>query len=145
MDLLLYLPAHLRKPAPFLLNLSFSANSSTVDDPGVKAGEVWGSDKKKIPASQGRSFGKIDVVRILAAGFGFGTIYYGDIDPDFAGGLPDGVRALFLKPGQKEPAPDEWGRDLCLGLGTEPRHGLFGNGPWRGREARRANRRVAAW
>jgi hypothetical protein len=80
-----------------------------VDDPGVKAGEVWGSDKKKIPASQGRSFGKIDVVRILAAGFGFGTIYYGDIDPDFAGGLPDGVRALFLKPGQKEPAPDEWG------------------------------------
>ncbi|HYL76476.1 MAG TPA: acetylxylan esterase, partial [Bryobacteraceae bacterium] len=36
MDLLLYLPAHAAKPVPFLLNLSFSANSNTVDDPGVK-------------------------------------------------------------------------------------------------------------
>src|SRR6185436_6111549 len=34
MDLLLYLPAATRKPVPLLLNLSFSANSSVVDDPG---------------------------------------------------------------------------------------------------------------
>jgi len=27
---------------PLLLNVSFSANSSSVDDPGVKPGEVWG-------------------------------------------------------------------------------------------------------
>src|ERR1039458_8135764 len=53
MDLLLYAPAHAAKPVPFLLNASFSANSNTVDDPGVKAGEVWGPDKKKIPAGQG--------------------------------------------------------------------------------------------
>jgi hypothetical protein len=109
MDLLMYLPAKAAKPVPFLLNLSFSANSNTVDDPGVRVGEVWGPDKKKVPANQGRRFGKIDVVRLLDAGFGFGTIYYGDIDPDFAGGLPHGVRAQFLKPGQMEPAGDEWG------------------------------------
>ena len=36
-------------------------------------------------------------------------MYYGDIDPDFEGGIPYGVRALYLKPGQTEPAPDEWG------------------------------------
>src|ERR1041385_5336434 len=35
MDLLMYLPAGATKPAPLLLNLSFAANSSTVDDPGV--------------------------------------------------------------------------------------------------------------
>jgi hypothetical protein len=104
MDLLLYLPAHAQKPVPFLLNASFSANSNTVDDPGVRVGEVWGPDKKKVPANQGRRFGKIDVVRLLDAGFGFGTIYYGDIDPDFLGGIPNGVRALY-----PEPAPDEWG------------------------------------
>lgn len=104
MDLLLYLPAHATKPVPFLLNLSFSANSNTVDDPGVRAGEVWGPDKKKIPASEGRKFGKIDVARLLDAGFGFGTIYYGDIDPDFAEGFQHGVRANYPKP-----APDEWG------------------------------------
>jgi hypothetical protein len=109
MDLLLYLPAHTAKPVPFLLNLSFTANSNTVDDPGIRPGEVWSPDKKKIPAAQGRQFGKIDAQRLIDAGFGFGTIYYGDIDPDFAGGLPYGVRASFLKPGQTAPAADEWG------------------------------------
>ena len=109
MDLLLYLPAAARKPVPLLLNLSFSANSSTVDDPGIKPGEVWGPDKKRIPANRGRSFGKLNVLPFLDAGFGVATVYYGDIDPDFPGGLPYGVRALYLKPGQTEPAPDEWG------------------------------------
>jgi hypothetical protein len=104
MDLLVYLPARAQGPVPFLLNISFSANSNTVDDPGVRAGEVWGPDKKRIPADQGRKFGKIDVARLLDAGFGFGNVYYGDIDPDFQGGLPYGVRALYPKPG-----PDEWG------------------------------------
>jgi hypothetical protein len=117
MDLLLYLPAHASKPVPFLLNASFSANSNTVDDPGVRVGEVWGPDKKKVPANQGRRFGKIDVVRLLDAGFGFGTIYYGDIDPDFLGGLPHGVRSEYLKPGQAEPAPDEWGAIAAWGWG----------------------------
>jgi hypothetical protein len=109
MDLLVYVPANATGPVPLLLNLGFSANSSTVNDPGVKAGEVWGRDKKKIPASQGMNFGKVNVTRLLDAGFGFATVYYGDIDPDFLGGVPHGVRALYLKPGQAEPAPDEWG------------------------------------
>ena len=109
MDLLVYVPAAAKKPVPMLLNLSFSANSSTVNDPGIKAGEIWGRDKKRIPASQGMSFGRMDVVRLLERGYGFATVYYGDIDPDFDGGIPLGVRALYLKPGQKEPAPDEWG------------------------------------
>jgi hypothetical protein len=109
MDLLVYVPARATKPVPLLLNLSFSANSSTVNDPGIKPGEVWGRDKKRVPADQSRSFGKIDVVRLLNAGFGFATVYYGDIDPDFLGGLQYGVRALYLKPGQTAPAPGEWG------------------------------------
>jgi hypothetical protein len=109
MDLLVYLPASATGPVPLLLNLGFSANSATVNDPGVKAGEVWGRDKKKIPAGQGMNFGRVNVARLLDAGFGFATVYYGDIDPDFPGGVPNGVRALYLKPGQTEPAPDEWG------------------------------------
>jgi hypothetical protein len=109
MDLLIYLPVAARKPVPLLLNLSFAANSSTVDDPGIKPGEVWGRDKKKVPASQGRAFGRLNVAPLLAHGIGVATVYYGDIDPDFEGGIPYGVRALYLKSGQKEPAPDEWG------------------------------------
>jgi hypothetical protein len=109
MDLLLYLPAGAKKPVPIFLNIGFSANSSTIDDPGIKPGEVWGRDKIKIPAAQGRGFGKLNVVPFLEQGIGVATVYYGDIDPDFNGGIQLGVRKLYLKPGQSEPAPDEWG------------------------------------
>jgi hypothetical protein len=109
MDLLIYLPANARKPVPLFLNLSFTANSSAVDDPGIKPGEVWGRDKKRGPAPKGGTFGRLDVAPFLAQGIGVATVYYGDIEPDFLGGVPDGVRGSYLKPGETEPAPDEWG------------------------------------
>jgi hypothetical protein len=109
MDLLIYLPAGAGKPAPLLLNLSFSANSSAVDDPGVKPGEVWNREKQRVPAPKNSNFGKLNVLPFLAQGIGVATVYYGDIDPDFLGGIPHGVRALYLKPGRTEPAADEWG------------------------------------
>src|SRR5215475_2787199 len=108
MDLLIYLPAGARKPVPLLLNLSFTANSSVVDDPGVKPGEVWNREKKRVPATRGSNLGRLNAAPFLAAGIGVATVYYGDIDPDFQGGLPYGVRSLYLKPGQTEPAADEW-------------------------------------
>src|SRR6185369_5135673 len=50
-DLLMYLPAGAAKPMPVLLNIGFSANSATVEDPGIKPGEVWSArDKKRVPA-----------------------------------------------------------------------------------------------
>ena len=109
MDLLLYLPVGATKPVPMLLNLSFSANSSTVDDPGIKPGEIWGRDKKRVAPPAGRGFGRLNVAPFLADGFGVATVYYGDIDPDFEGGVPLGIRKMYLKPGQTEPAPGEWG------------------------------------
>jgi hypothetical protein len=108
-DLLLYLPAQAQKPVPVLLNIGFSANSSTVNDPGIKPGMVWDKDKKRVPASQGITIGKLNPLPFLEQGIGVATVYYGDIDPDFAGGIPYGVRKLYLKPGQTEPAADEWG------------------------------------
>ncbi|HJZ81272.1 MAG TPA: hypothetical protein VKD91_13035, partial [Pyrinomonadaceae bacterium] len=109
MDLLIYLPAGARKPVPLFLNLSFTANSSAVDDPGIKPGEVWGRDKKRGPAPKGGPLGRLDVLPFLTQGIGVATVYYGDIEPDFQGGLPYGVRRSYLKPGQTEPAPNEWG------------------------------------
>ena len=109
LDLLLYLPPKATKPVPVLLNLSFTANSNFVADPGIKPGEIWNRDKQRVPAPKDGRFGSLKVLPFLAQGFGVATMYYGDIDPDFLGGVPHGVRALYLKPGQTAPAPDEWG------------------------------------
>jgi hypothetical protein len=109
MDLLIYLPVNADKPSPMLLNISFTANSLTVDDPGVKEGEIWNHKKQRVPASSGIRFGSLNVVSFLEKGFSVATVYYGDIDPDFEGGLQYGVRSLYLKYGQTERADNDWG------------------------------------
>ena len=110
MDLLIYLPADAKKPVPVLLNASFVANNVAVDDPGVKVGRRWDPrEKKRVPATQPSRFGRLNVTNILSHGFGVATVNYSDIDPDAPGAIAAGVRALYLKPGQTEPGPDEWG------------------------------------
>jgi hypothetical protein len=109
MDLLIYLPAHAAKPAPLLLTVSFAANCQVVDDPGVRIGEIWTRDGKKLKADQPGRFGKMDIDQFISQGIGFATVYYGDIEPDFKKGIGYGIRSRYLGPGQTEPAPDEWG------------------------------------
>jgi hypothetical protein len=110
MDLLMYLPAGAGKPVPLLLNAGFTANSLTVDDPGVKPGEIWNQEKKKVPVTAGaKRFGALNVLPLLERGFGVASVYYGDIDPDFLGGVSLGVRRLYLKAGRSDPAAGEWG------------------------------------
>ncbi|WP_346858522.1 hypothetical protein [uncultured Draconibacterium sp.] len=108
-DLLVYLPAQLKEPAPLMLQISFSPNCLAVDDPGVKCGTMWNREGQRVSASEGRRFGSFDVEKFISNGIGFATIYYGDIEPDFADGIKYGIRGHFLKPGTTYPAPDEWG------------------------------------
>lgn len=108
-DMVIYLPAGARKPVPLLLCLNFSPNASTFDDPDIKLGERWGQDKKKAPATRTGGPGRMNIDNLLAKGFGVADIYYGDIDPAFPGGVHLGVQGLYLKAGQTETAPDEWG------------------------------------
>jgi hypothetical protein len=109
-NLLVYLPAAVHTAVPLLLNISFSANSTVVDDPDVKPGEIWDSKAhKRIPGANGRTFGRLNVPSLIDAGFGVATFYYGDVDPDDADGFPYGIRARYLKRGQSKPASDEWG------------------------------------
>lgn len=108
MDVAVYVPAAATGPVPLLLCLNFSANSNVIDDPGLKAGEVWSREKKRVPAEQGMKFGHLPVEAILAHGMGVAAIYYGDIEPDFAGGFPYGVRHLFAAEGSQL-KPDDWG------------------------------------
>jgi hypothetical protein len=108
-DLLIYLPAKGTKPSPLLLNIGFTANCQTVDDPGVKEGTIWNGERQRVAAGSRSPFPKLDVLQFIERGYGFATIYYGDIEPDFREGLPYGIRWQYLKPDRAEPAPDEWG------------------------------------
>lgn len=112
-DLLLYLPKSAAKPVPVLLHISFSANAATVDDPEVKLGETWSREHKRVAATRGGGIGaKLNPLPWLEKGIAVATIYYGDIDPDFADGRPYGVRSLYPEPG-----PDEWGTIAAWGWG----------------------------
>lgn len=108
MDLLIYLPAQ-RQPAPLLLMINFSANAQAVDDSAVRQSAVWTKEGKLVPSSTIKAWNKIDVERFIDAGFGVATVYYGDIEPDFKTGLPYGIRAAYLKPGQNAIGQHEWG------------------------------------
>lgn len=112
MDMLIYLPAAARKPVPVFLVLGFTGNHTIHTDAGIKLKDEWMRDRnEKVPAqnSQRGSSTSWQVEKVLARGYGLAAIYYGDIEPDFVGGITYGVRPLFYKPGQTKPAPDEWG------------------------------------
>lgn len=105
-----YLPSSAKKPVPVLLNISFSAASSSVDDPGLPVGEIWDAKTKmKVPATEGRAIGKVPVPLFLDAGFGVATFYYGDVEPDYAEGFANSIRKYYLKPGESSRGPEDWG------------------------------------
>jgi hypothetical protein len=108
-EVLSYVPADAKGPVPLLLQISFSPNSNVVDDSGIRPGEMWSRDHKRVPAPTTGAFSRVDVLPFLAKGIGFATVYYGDIEPDFKGGIPFGIRGQYLKPGQTQFAADEWG------------------------------------
>jgi len=109
MDLLIYLPVNAATPSPLLFTVSFAANAQVVDDPGIRIGDIWTREGKKIKADQPGRFGKMDISQFISQGIGFATVYYGDIEPDFKKGINYGIRSQYLQPGQTEPGPDEWG------------------------------------
>jgi len=110
-DLLIYLPANARKPVPVILSLNFSGNQTASHEPQIKLATVWNAkthEKQQAPEqSRGRELETVE--KVLARGYGYATLCYQDIEPDFKGGYAYGVRPLFFKAGQTEPSGDDWG------------------------------------
>ncbi len=117
MHLLLYLPAGAKKPSPVFLGISFAGIWTVAADPGVPLGERWvrnpqTREYQKQPAAEkdrGASAAQWQLEKILDAGYGLAVFDYGEVEPDFVGGMQYGIRPLFFQPGQTEPAPGEWG------------------------------------
>jgi len=97
-DLLIYLPAGATKPVPLILSLNFTGNHTVMDDPGIRLPMVWDEKThephRALESSRGSST-QFQVEATLARGYGFATIYYQDIEPDFNGGEKYGIRPLF--------------------------------------------------
>jgi hypothetical protein len=117
---LIYLPAGATKPVPLFITLNFSGNHRIIDDRGIRIAEVWDHNNKRKLEAPEKARTTTDlwpIEKLLARGYGLATIYYCDIEPDFVGGMPYGVRPVYFKPGQTEPAPDEWGALAVWGWG----------------------------
>jgi hypothetical protein len=110
-QLLIYLPAKARKPVPMLFNISFSAVQNATEDPGVQAETVWDpkTGTRVPPPEIGKRMGHVEVLPLLEAGIGVATYYYGDIDPDMPNDFAKGIRAQYLKPGESDRGPEDWG------------------------------------
>jgi hypothetical protein len=108
--LLEYIPASAKKSVPLLLCISFGAIQNAVDDPGIALQMVWDAKTHtKVIPPKGPGFGRLNVVPLLAAGIGVATFYYGDVVPDYPEGFSSGIQARYLKPGQTDRGPEEWG------------------------------------
>ncbi|HEV2688348.1 MAG TPA: acetylxylan esterase [Bryobacteraceae bacterium] len=120
-DVLIYLPVGVAKPAMFL-TLNFSGNHTIATDPAIRLASVWDRKEKTSHTAPEASRGNSKdwqgaVERILARGYGVATTYYCDIEPDFNGAIEMGVRPLFFRTGQMEPAADDWGAIAAWGWG----------------------------
>ncbi|OQW97858.1 MAG: hypothetical protein BWK77_00725 [Verrucomicrobia bacterium A1] len=118
MDLLLCTPNAAPRPAPAFLGLNFYGNHTVHADPGIRLSTRWmrGVPDKGIvnnratEASRGCMATRWQVEKIVDRGYALATVYYGDIEPDHAGGWMSGLRGALSPDGTNTVfRPDDWG------------------------------------
>ncbi len=124
--LLLYLPALSSGPVPVIVGLNFDGNQTVDADPGIQLNSVWIRDPalSGVPlakeqsrhilsspdtSSRGAAAQQWQVEMLLRRGYGLATLYAGEIEPDFIGGIGYGIRPLFFDPAQSLPNATDWG------------------------------------
>lgn len=115
-DVLIYLPNTHKEPVPCFVGLNFGGNHSVTDDPTIKLSDAWFRDDAKkgyenhraTERTRGASTERWPLAEVIARGYGVCTAYYGDFEPDHPDGFTDGVRPLFLKPGEATVPDDGW-------------------------------------
>ncbi len=113
--ILIYLPKNVDK-APLFVGYNFSGNHTIVNEKEVILTKSWVrnnerlgiNDNKTSEQARGTGSHRWAVEKIIAAGYGLATIYYGDVDPD-KNDFTDGVHPFFYTGDQTRPADNEWG------------------------------------
>ncbi|MDE3196015.1 MAG: acetylxylan esterase [Acidobacteriota bacterium] len=109
MHLLIYLPPKPVGRVPVFLGLNFNGNQSVAKDKGILENDVWLKERLTdkwihLPPDDrnlGEDAANWQIEKILSHGYGLVTAYYFDLEPDFSGGMKDGIRPLF-------PDPEQW-------------------------------------
>lgn len=113
--ILMYIPRQVEK-APVILGYNFYGNHTVTNDVNVIISEAWAQNNESFgiinnqltEQSRGVRTNRWAIEKMLDAGVGLATIYYGEVDPD-KNDLTDGVQSLFYIDGQQRPGVNEWG------------------------------------
>ncbi|MFW6277527.1 MAG: hypothetical protein ACOC1J_02560 [Prolixibacteraceae bacterium] len=113
--ILMYLPKDVENP-PVFLGYNFYGNHTVTEDVNVIISDAWTRNNPSFgiinnqltEQSRGVRTNRWAIEKMLNAGFGLATIYYGEVDPD-KDDFTDGVHPFFYSDNQQQPAADEWG------------------------------------
>lgn len=113
--ILLYLPKNVEK-APIFLGYNFYGNHTVASDANIIISDAWVDNNESFgivynqatEQSRGVRSNRWAIEKMLDAGMGLATIYYGDVDPD-KNDFTDGIHPLLYVDDQKQPANSEWG------------------------------------
>lgn len=114
--ILLYLPKNVER-APIYLGYNFFGNHTVCSDTNIIVPTAWTriSESLGIPthapseSARGVRSDRWPIEKLIDAGYGLATIYYGEVAPD-RDDFNEGVQPLLYKKGQILPKPDEWGK-----------------------------------
>ncbi|MEW6305918.1 MAG: acetylxylan esterase [Verrucomicrobiota bacterium] len=113
MEILIYQPNDAKKPVPAFLGLNFNGNHAVHTDPGITLSTGWMRPSKEkdvvnnraTEQSRGKEASRWPVETIIARGYALATIYYGDIEPDFAEGWKRSIRSMLRPDGSRRYTP----------------------------------------
>ena len=104
-----------RRPAPAFVGLNFCGNHTLLADKSVALPEAWLPercpgcvDHRATDAGRGAQIDVWNLEGSIDRGYAVATFYSGDVDPDKPD-FADGVHPHYLKAGQQELGPHEWG------------------------------------
>ena len=114
-NILIYLPPDIEK-APVFCGYNFYGNHTIADDVNIVISEAWARDNPSFgiinnqltEQSRGVRNDRWPVEKIVDAGYGLATIYYGEVDPD-KDDFSDGIHPFFYNGGKRRPGASEWG------------------------------------